>query len=107
MSDAHFRQFGDVPPDVVGDATGVEWTETLRYMTTQLQDEEEGEEEEEEALEDDEEELRRRGESLDMLIETLHGVELSKVQRSEGDEAFRKYEVIAKWLHVHASYGEK
>lgn len=87
VEDEHFRQFGDSPPDILGDESSGEFTDTLRYLEKQL------------GLDDDETGELAKG--LDMVIETLHGTELTEIQsKDENDHAFHKRVVVAKWLHL-------
>lgn len=96
VEDEHFRQFGDAPPDVLGDESVASFTATLAYMDSQLvldKDEEQGEESEDEAK------------GLDVIVETLHGTELMAVQmRDENDHSFHKRVVVVKWLHLHGGF---
>eukprot|EP00177_Eucheuma_denticulatum_P001828 GFKZ01003266.1.p2 GENE.GFKZ01003266.1~~GFKZ01003266.1.p2 ORF type:complete len:107 (-),score=24.02 GFKZ01003266.1:192-512(-) len=90
VEDAHFRGFGDRPPDVLGNEGGREYTETLSYLEKMLErDDEDG----------------KIAEGLDIVMETIHGVELYKVQREDKEDvAFHKRVVVAKWLHLYAGF---
>lgn len=91
VEDEHFRQFGNEPPDVLGAEQSPELTDTLKYLEKQL------------GLDDDETGELAKG--LDMVIETLHGVELTKIQTNdEKDYAFHKRVVVAKWLHLKGGF---
>lgn len=90
VSDEHFRQFADTPTDVLGDEKSREFTETLLYLEEML---------------DRNDDDGKIAEGLEILIETVHGVELYKIQREdEKDHAFRKRVVVAKWLHLYAGF---
>lgn len=86
----HFGRFADVPPDVMGDEQSKESTETLLYLEEMLnRDDDDG----------------KIAEGLEILIETLHGVELYKIQKEdENDHAFRKRVLAAKWLHLYGGF---
>lgn len=72
---------------MLGDESCAEFTPTLKYLEQQL------------GLDDDETGELAKG--LDMIIETLHGTELTEIQRKdENDHAFHKRVVVAKWLHL-------
>lgn len=91
VEDEHFRQFGDVPPDVLGDEESSEWTDTLHYLNNQL-------------LKKEEEQIDF-AEGLQVVIETLHGYEITKIrQNDEDDHSFKKRSVVAKWLHVFGGF---
>lgn len=91
VKDEHFRVFGNEVPDVLGDESVEVMTETLSYMEEQL-------------WRDTEDEVELRA-SLEMLVETLHGVEMTRIQREDaGDHGFRKRAVVVKWLHVVGEY---
>lgn len=87
VTDYHFKQFGNKPPDVLGNEAAPEWTETLTYLEKQL------------GLDDDIE--GKLEAQLMVVLETLHGTELMRIQMSdESDHAFKKRATVAKWLHL-------
>lgn len=87
VEDAHFKQYGDAPPDILGQEDSAQWTDTLKYLEKQL------------GLDKDVE--GRLAASLQAVLETLHGVELTRIQMDdEKDHAFKKRAAIAKWLHL-------
>lgn len=90
VSDEHFRKFGDVPPDVVGDEESGEFTETLEYLKGMVaRGDEDG----------------KIAEGLEIVMETVHGVEYYRIQRAdESDHGFQKRVVVAKWLHLYAGF---
>lgn len=87
VEDDHFKQFGDEPPDILGDENKPQWTESLKYLEKQvgIKREEQGNLEA----------------SLQLVLETLHGVEMTRIQMNdEGDHSFKKRATVAKWLHL-------
>lgn len=86
VTDGHFKQFGNLPPDVLGDEFGASWTDTLKYLDEQVKA-------------DDEDGAKEEG--LNVVIETLHGMEATKLQSAdEYDHSFHKRVAVAKWLHL-------
>lgn len=112
VEDEHFKQFGNKPPDVLGDESVADHTETLQHLKNQLAADEdagelkeESEEEEEEDEEEDEEGTENIEMSLDVIIETLHGTELTKIHMNDkNNHAFHKRAVLVKWLHMRGGY---
>lgn len=93
VSDGHFRLFGDVPPDVLGEEGTAEWSDTLKYLEGQL------------GLGKEEDSSGKQAAALETVVEAVHGFELTRIRRAdEKDYAFRKREVVVKWLHLHAGY---
>lgn len=87
VDDEFFRQFGDMPPDTLGSEDEAELTDTLKYLNAQLTSEIEKSED--------------LAASLDLVVETLNGSDLTEIQRAdENDHKFRKREIVAKWLHL-------
>ena len=89
VKDTFIKAYGAEPPDVLGEEDCEEMTDVLKHLQSQL------------GIEDE-----RRAEELNTVIETLHGVELSRLQRKNVDSyrAFQKREIVAKWLHLHGSF---
>lgn len=86
VTDDHFKQFGNLPPDVLGDEFSATWSDTLKYMDKQVKA-------------DDEDGAKEEG--LNVVIETLHGMEATKLQsRDEYDHSFHKRVAVVKWLHL-------
>ncbi len=93
VEDTYFRQFGNVPPDALGDESSSEWTDSLKYLYGQL------------GLGPEENASGKKAESLNTIIEAIHGFEMCKIQRADAeDHQFAKREVVAKWLHLHGAY---
>jgi hypothetical protein len=46
----------------------------------------------------------RVAEGLDVVVETYHGSELTKIQREAGDDDFRRREIVAKYLHMFGGF---
>lgn len=91
VTNDYFQRFGDDPPDVLGDETILECTETLDYLEKQLG-----------LDEDDEGKLEA---SLMVVIEALHGTEMTRIQMTDDDDhAFKKRVALAKWLHLLAGF---
>lgn len=88
VEDDHFKQFGDEPPDILGNENEARWTDSLRYLEKQIDSKKEEEQGDLEA-------------SLQIVLETLHGVELTQLQmKDEKDYSFKKRVTVAKWLHL-------
>lgn len=91
VEDGHFQQLGDVPPDVLGDEGSPEWTETLHYLNNQILEKER--------------EQDQFAESLQVVIETLHGFEITRIKQNDDDDhSFKKRSVVTKWLHVFGGF---
>lgn len=91
VTDPFFKQFGNDPPDILGNEDSADWTDCLKYMRAKL------------GLDDDE--TGKREEELNTVIDALHGVEMSKIQRADAsDHSFAKRELVAKWLHVFGGF---
>lgn len=91
VTDEHFCQFGGTPPDVLGDETKSDWTDTLTYLHEKL------------GLANDDD--GKLAESLNTLIETLHGVEMTRIQTAdENDHSFHKRVAVAQWLHLKGGF---
>lgn len=84
VEDENFKAFGNDPPDILGDEFQEDTPQILNYLKSQLR------------LEDEE-----IAEGLQMIIETVHGTELTRLQSNdENDHSFRKRCLVAKWLHL-------
>ena len=91
VKDSHFKAYANELPDILGDEQSEEWTPALSYLHSQL------------GLDDDEE--GKRKEELEVVIDTLHGTELSRIRREDKDDhSFTKREIVAKWLHLHGGF---
>lgn len=87
VTDAHFIKFGDSPPDILGDETSAQWTDSLLYLHKKL------------GLDDDDDGKIAAG--LQVILETLHGVEMTRIQeKDDNDHAFKKRVAVVKWLHL-------
>ncbi|CAN8075833.1 unnamed protein product [Agarophyton chilense] len=94
VRDEFFARNGDTPPDVLGDETCGDIPGALARLQAQLRVDD-GDETEQEALRS----------ALDVLVETLHGSELTRVQSGDArDHAFHKRVVVAKWLHLRGAF---
>lgn len=102
VEEEYFKQFGNNPPNVLGDESVADYTETLKYLESQLAiDEEEGEVYEAEENEETESDEER----LELIIETLHGTELAKIQMADkNNHSFHKRVVVVKWLHLRGGF---
>lgn len=89
VKDEFFKGFGNEPPDIVGIEDDENWTESLRYLEERINvDDEDG----------------KIADGLEMVMETMHGVELYRVMKEEAEVGFMKRVVIAKWLHLYAGF---
>lgn len=87
VKDPHFQKYENAPPDVLGDEQSSEWTDTLQYLNNQLLEKQKQQE--------------KVAEGLQVVIETLHGTDLTKIQENdEDDHAFKKRCIVVKWLHL-------
>lgn len=86
VTDTYFKQFGNTPPDVLGEENDSRWTKTLVYLDSQVKcGDHDGQKEE----------------GLQVVIETLHGFEITKIQlNDENDHSFKKRVAVTKWLHL-------
>lgn len=84
VKDEYFKAFGDTPPnDVIAD------DDTIAHLEDRLED-------------GDDDGVRAEG--LEVVVETLHGMEMSKIQRNSGDDEFRRRCVLAKFFHLHGGF---
>jgi len=95
VEDEHYKHFGSTPPDVLGDESKATQTATLAHLASQL------------CVDDDDDpvEKEKLDESLHVIIETLHGVEMTKIQLADqNDHQFHKRVVVVKWLHLRGGF---
>lgn len=91
VEDERFRMFNNQLPDILGDESKADMTSSLECLQETLQNDEESDED----IED----------GLQVVVETLHGVELTKIQMEDPDDhAFRKRVIVAKWLHLFGGF---
>jgi hypothetical protein len=84
VKDDFFRAYGDCPSrDVLVDAAAV------GHLSARI------------AEGDDD---GARGEALNVVIEAMHGTELTKIMRNQGDADFARREVLAKFLHMFGGF---
>ena len=84
---------GDSPPDVLGELYSNDWTEELKHLESDL------------GIGADVDPAGKQAEALNTFIDALHGFEMSRIQRDDPSAvAWRKLEVVAKWLHLRGDF---
>lgn len=89
VKDTFFRSYGGIPPSNV-----LEDADAMGYLAARLLDSEDSDSNEEDEL----------AESLDVVIEALHGTELTQILRTSGDVEFAQREIVVKFLHLHGGF---